>query len=158
MLTCSKITYEQCANISRAVAAGAGLAGCHGGMCDTFRESADWQFMTGAQWVAHPGGIVDYTVNLCPESPFCEGLSDFPMHCEQYYIHYDPAVKIHATTTFCLDNAPHMANGPVTMPVVFTKMWGKGRVYYNSLGHTNKTFDIPEIKTLMVRGLLWAAR
>ena len=38
-------------NISEAVARGVGLAGCHGGMCDAFRNDTEWQFMTGGQWV-----------------------------------------------------------------------------------------------------------
>ena len=158
MFTMSKISGQQCQNICRAVAEGAGIAGCHGGMCDSFRESTDWQFMTGAQWVAHPGGIVDYTVEVDPASPFCAGLSDFAVTSEQYYIHVDPAATVHATTTFKLDNGPHFANGEVEVPVVITKMWGKGKVFYNSLGHTWETFSIPEAKTLMLRGLLWAAR
>ena len=48
-------------NICEAVAKGTGIAGCHGGMCDAFRNSTKWQFMTGAQWVSHPGnGNVTY--------------------------------------------------------------------------------------------------
>jgi len=158
MFTMSEISGQQCGNICRAVAEGAGIAGCHGGMCDSFRNSTDWQFMTGAQWVAHPGGIVDYTVEVDPESPFCAGLNGFAVTSEQYYIHVDPAATVHATTTFKLDNGPHYANGEVTVPVVITKMWGKGRVFYNSLGHTWETFSIPEAKEIMLRGLLWAAR
>lgn len=158
MVTMSEISGQQCANVCRAVAEGAGLAGCHGGMCDSFRQSTDWQFMTGAQWVAHPGGIVDYTVQVDPASPFCEGLSDFAVTSEQYYIHVDPVAKVHATTTFVLKNGPHAANGEAVVPVVITKMWGEGRVFYNSLGHTYETFSIPEAKALMLRGMLWAAR
>lgn len=160
MWTMGTITHEQCQNICRAVAGGIGLAGCHGGMCDAFRDSTDWQFMTGAQWVAHPGGDgTPYTVRLVPNTPFTEGLSDFSVVSEQYYIHVDPAVKVYAATDFPVADGPYAANGTVSVPVVFTKMWGQGRVFYNSLGHTNKIFeDIPEAMELMLRGMLWAAR
>lgn len=158
--TMGTISGQQCQNICKAVEEGAGIAGCHGGMCDSFRESTQWQFMTGSQWVEHPGGDkAVYQVNLLPGSPFTEGLEDFTLQSEQYYIHVDPAVKVHATTQFPVFDGPHSSNGTVTLPIAYTKMWGKGKVYYNSLGHTYRIFtDIPAAKEMMRRGFLWAAR
>lgn len=148
-------------NVCAAVADGTGIAGCHGGMCDAFRNSTDWQFMTGAQWVAHPGnGDVTYKVTICPDtdSSIVDGIADFTVTSEQYYIHVDPAVKVLATTRFPTVDGPHAANGAVDVPVVYTKRWGKGNVFYNSLGHDRTTFDIPEARELMRRGFLFAAR
>lgn len=157
--TMGEINNEQCENICKAVENGAGIAGCHGGMCDSFRNSTQWQFMTGAQWVAHPGNSeVTYKVNLLSNSEFTDGMSDFSVISEQYYIHVDPAVTVYATTTFPIADGPHKTNGTVKVPVVFTKMWGKGKVFYNSLGHTWETFNIPEARELMRRGFLWATR
>ena len=137
MWTMGQITWEQGQNICRAVEEGAGIAGCHGGMCDSFRESTDWQFMTGSQWVAHPGNDqAVYEVNMKKDSPFTQGLEDFSIQSEQYYIHVDPAVKVHATTRFPVVEGPHSTNGQVELPVVYTKYWGRGKVFYNSLGHT----------------------
>lgn len=159
MWTMGEISNEQCSNICRAVAAGAGIAGCHGGMCDSFRNSTEWQFMTGAQWVAHPGNDgTKYMVNLKSDNTFTEGLQDFTVESEQYYIHVDPAVKVYATTRFPVAVGAYETNGIVDVPVIFTKMWGKGRVFYNSLGHTYKVFDIPQARIMMERGLVWAAR
>lgn len=160
MWTMGQITGQQCANICRAVAEGAGIAGCHGGMCDSFRDSTEWQFMTGSQWVAHPGnGEAVYRVNLKPDDPFTEGLEDFTIQSEQYYVHVDPAVRVHATTEFPVVDGPHASNGKVTIPVVYTKFWGKGRVFYNSLGHTYEVFEnFPAAKEMMRRGFLWATR
>jgi type 1 glutamine amidotransferase len=146
-------------NVSAAVSAGVGLAGNHGGMCDAFRENTEWQFMTGGNWVSHPGGLIDYTVeiNKSSSSPIVEGLEDFPVHSEQYYLHYDPAVDILATTRFPNALYFHSANRPIDMPVVWTKKWGHGRVFYNSLGHTDDVFDkSPTALELMRRGFLWA--
>ena len=158
--TMGEIGWEQCNNICKAVEEGAGIAGCHGGMCDSFRVSTDWQFLTGSQWVAHPGNDqAVYTVNLKQDNPFTEGLEDFSLQSEQYYIHVDPVVKVHATTRFPVFEGPHSSNGEVDLPVVYTKTWGKGKVFYNSLGHTYKVFeDIPAAKEIMRRGFLWAAR
>jgi len=142
------------------VAAGTGLAGCHGGMCDAFRWDTEWQFMTGGQWVSHPGGDgVEYTVNICRNSsPITQGLEDFPVKSEHYYLHIDPAVEVLATTRFPLVPYYHISNKPVDMPVAWTKFWGNGRVFYTSLGHHDDVFDnSPNAGIMMERGLVWAA-
>lgn len=146
-------------NVSAAVQSGVGLAGCHGGMCDAFRENVDWQFMTGGQWVAHPGNDgVAYTVNISnTSSPLTAGIEDFEVSSEQYYLHVDPAVEVLATTRFPLVDGPHKYNKAVDMPVAWTKRWGLGRVYYNSLGHQANIMEIPVVKEMMRRGFLWCA-
>ncbi len=158
--TMGSILPEQRQPVLDAVASGVGLAGCHGGMCDAFREDVDWQFMTGSQWVAHPGGEIDYEVNIVKStsSPIVEGLEDFPVHSEQYYIHVDPSINVLATTTFPTFDGPHASNGKVVVPVTYTKRWGEGRVFYTSLGHVNSVFEIPEALEMMRRGMLWAAK
>lgn len=150
--------YSQ--NVAKAVGAGVGLAGCHGGMCDSFRNDTEWQFMTGGQWVSHPGGDgIEYTVNICKgSSPIVEGLEDFPVCSEHYYLHVDPSIEVLATTRFPLVSYYHISNKPVDMPVAWTKFWGNGRVFYNSLGHHDDVFDkSPSAQVLMERGMLWAA-
>lgn len=149
--------YEQ--NVSYVISRGTGMAGCHGGMCDAFRNSTEWQFITGGQWVSHPGGDgIEYKVNICPESgPITEGLEDFSVTTEHYYLHVDPCVEVLATTRFPLVNFYHAANKPVDMPVAWTKYWGLGRVFYCSLGHHDDVFDqSPAAELLMERGLVWA--
>ncbi len=156
--TMGEIKKEQCTPVLAAVASGVGIAGCHGGMCDAFRNSVDWQFMTGGNWVAHPGNAgTTYRVNIRNNSSdLTTGIDDFNVTSEQYYLHVDPAVEVLATTRFPVANGYHTSNKAVDMPVVWTKRWGHGRVYYNSLGHHADTFDIPEVRELMKRGLLWA--
>ena len=158
--TMGEINKEQVEPVLEAVAGGVGLAGCHGGMCDSFRNSVQWQFMTGGNWVSHPGGDgVEYVVNIKRgSSPLVEGLEDFPVRSEQYYLHVDPAVEVLATTRFPTVNWYHASNGIVDMPVVWTKRWGHGRVFYNSLGHHADIIDMETPKELMRRGFLWAAK
>ncbi len=157
--TMGEITPEQVNPVIEAVANGTGLAGCHGGMCDAFRKDTNWQFMTGGNWVAHPGNAEQrYRVEFRRgSSPLVDGLADFDVTSEQYYLHVDPVVEVLATTRFPTARGYHAANGPVDMPVIWTKRWGAGRVYYNSLGHHADTFDIPAAAESMRRGLLWAA-
>ena len=154
------ITSEQSESVSEAIATGVGLAGCHGGMCDAFRNSVLWQFMTGGQWVAHPGNDgIEYTVNIksSSSSPIIDGIKDFKVKSEHYYLQVDPAIEVLATTTFPEVKWYHSTNGDVKVPVAWTKKWGHGRVFYNSLGHHADIFNIPEAIEIMRRGFLWAA-
>lgn len=159
-MTMSTLPHACEKNISYAVSRGVGLAGCHGGMCDAFRNSTEWQFITGGQWVAHPGNDgVKYTVNIRRgSSPIIDGIEDFEIISEQYYLHFDPAIEVLATTRFPVANGYHAANKPVDMPVVWTKYWGLGRVYYCSLGHNDGVFAASTSACLLMeRGMLWAA-
>lgn len=157
--TMGELPKKQIANLLDAIGSGVGVAGCHGGMCDAFRNNVTWQFIMGGNWVSHPGGDgVPYRVCMKNStSPLTDGIEDFDVVSEQYYLHVDPAVEVLATTSFPVIDWYHSTNKKVDMPVVWTKRWGHGRVYYNSLGHHNDVFDIPEAWELMKRGLLWAA-
>jgi type 1 glutamine amidotransferase len=157
VITMSTIEKPQLKNLVAAVVAGTGLAGFHGTMGDSFRNEPDYHFMTGAQWVAHPGDIIDYRVQVvAPEDPIMQGISDFDYRSEQYYMHVDPSVEVLATTTF---SGEHFASiDGVVMPVVYKRRHGKGRVFYSSLGHTADEFSVPQMRAIIERGLLWAAR
>ena len=155
--TMSTMEKEEVTNLTAAVESGVGLAGFHGGMCDAFRNEVAYQFMTGGQWVAHPGNIIDYTVNIAkPDDPVVAGISDFPYRSEQYYMHFDPSVEVLATTTFTGEHVEEIAG--VVMPVVWKRRFGKGRVFYSSLGHVADEFKVPQMRTIFERGALWAAR
>lgn len=156
MYTQSTITKEQETGLLDAVKAGAGLGGWHGGMGDAFRNSTEYQFACGGQWVAHPGNIIDYRVNIVKDDPITEGLSDFDMHSEQYFMHVDPSNEVLVTTTFTGEHAPWVAG--TVMPVVWKRKYGEGKVFYCSLGHVDADFEVPEAQTMVERGLLWATR
>ncbi len=152
------LSREAATNVSEAVARGTGLAGCHGGMCDAFRASPLWQFMTGANWVAHPGGDgVAYWVKIISVDPLVADIPDFDVRSEQYYLHVDQANKVLATTRTNTVAWYHTPNGPVDMPVAWTRSWGLGRVYYNALGHQADIIASGPAHEMLRRGLLWAA-
>jgi uncharacterized protein len=155
--TMSSITKPEATALCDAVKGGVGLAGHHGGMGDAFRDSVDYQFMCGGQWVAHPGNIIDYTVDVTkPNDPIMKGIASFEHRSEQYYMHVDPGVEVLATTTFSGEHAPWTKG--VVMPQVWKKMFGAGRVFYSALGHRAYELDVPEIQSIMIRGMSWAAR
>jgi uncharacterized protein len=155
--TMSKIEKPEAQALCEAVKGGVGLAGHHGGMGDAFRDSVDYQFMCGGQWVAHPGDIIDYRVNVTRrDDPVMAGIDDFSYRSEQYYLHVDPSNEVLATTVFSGEHAPWIDG--VVMPVVWKRRHGKGRVFYSSLGHVASEFAVPQMQTILRRGLVWAAR
>lgn len=157
VFTMSTITREQEQGLLDAIKSGVGFAGWHGGMADAFRNSTEYQFMVGGQWVAHPGNIIPYRVNITNhDHPITSGLNDFDMRSEQYYMHVDPSNNVLATTTFSGEYCSWIEG--VVMPVVWTRSWGQGRVAYSSLGHVASDFDVPEAREISRRSLLWASR
>ena len=157
--TMGTITPEQERGLLAAVRSGVGVAGWHGCMADSFRNNTEYQFMVGGQWVAHPGNIIDYTVNVIDhDDPITAGMGDFRVHTEQYYMHVDPSNKVLATTTFSGNEGDASWIAGTVMPVVWKRMWGQGRVFFNALGHVTTDFDVPEAREIMRRGMLWATR
>ena len=149
--TMGSIKREQLQPLLEAVQSGVGLAGCHGGLGDSFRQETEYQFMVGGQWVAHPGNDGRlYTVNIIDQNPITEGLKDFEVRSEKYYMHVDPAMRVMATTAF-------EDYGDAIVPVTWTKTYGKGRVFYTSLGHHADIVAMPQTMQMMERGMLWAA-
>lgn len=155
--TMGQISGPQLQGLSQAVLSGVGFGGWHGGMGDSFRNACDYQYIVGGQWVAHPGGVIDYRVNITNHTdPITAGLENFDMHSEQYYMHADPSNEVLATTTFDGSRMPWIEG--TVMPVVWKRRWGLGKVFYCSLGHVAKDFDVPQAREIVRRGLLWATR
>ncbi|RXP57878.1 ThuA domain-containing protein [Lutibacter sp. HS1-25] len=153
--TMGQISKEQSNALQKAVKNGVGLAGCHGGLGDSFRNNTGYQYMIGGQFVAHPGGLINYTVKISNEkSPISKGLKSFDIkHTEQYYMHIDPKVKVLATTTFS-NTYDYWIEGAV-MPICWTTKFGKGNIFYLSIGHDPQDFDNYESWQLLTRGIKW---
>lgn len=154
--TMGNISREQEAGLLAAVKSGVGIAGWHGGLGDAFRNNTNYQFMVGGQWVAHPGGVIDYDVDIKNKKDYVtKGLHSFHMKSEQYYMHIDPNVEVLATTKY--NGAVASWIDGAVMPVVWKKTYGDGRVFYSSLGHVASDFTVPEALEIMKRGIRWAA-
>ncbi|HDP35834.1 MAG TPA: ThuA domain-containing protein [Candidatus Hydrogenedentes bacterium] len=155
--TMGELSGDQESGLLEAVRAGAGVAGWHGGMGDAFRANTGYQFMVGGQFVEHPGGIIEYTVNVTrPNDPIMDGINDFQMRSECYYMHVDPSNEVLAATTLTGDHCPWVEG--CVMPVMWKRSYGEGRVFYSSLGHVAGDFDVRECFETMKRGMLWACR
>ena len=155
--TMGTISREQEKGLLEAVASGVGIAGWHGSMADSFRNNTEYQWMVGGQWVAHPGGVINYRINITKsDDPIVAGIEDFDIQSEQYYMHVDPSNEVLATTTFSGEHAYWVKD--VVMPVVWKRKYAKGKVFYASFGHTRQDFDVPEALEIQKRGMLWASR
>ena len=155
-VTMDEISKKQEENLLKAVLSGVGIAGAHGGLVDSFRKNTNYQFMIGGQWVAHPGNIIKYKVKML-EDELTSVLSDFEIVSEQYYMHYDPNIKIIAETKFNDEIYPWINN--VVMPIAWKKMYGKGKVFFISIGHDPDEFMVyKDGWELLTRGFMWAVR
>jgi len=171
-VTMSEISKEALAGLMGAVEAGTGLGGWHGGIADSFRSSAAYLHLVGGQFAEHPGkaeaerigdasdNYVDYTVELTEagrQHPIMAGVEDFALTTEQYWVLTDDYVDVLATTTQAVRSWDPW-HRPVTSPAVWTRSWGAGRVFVATPGHSVDVLARPEVRGIVERGLLWAAR
>ncbi|KQO65000.1 ThuA domain-containing protein [Curtobacterium sp. Leaf261] len=155
-VTMSSATDEQVAGLRAAVERGTGLVGWHGGIADSFRASAEYLQLIGGQFVAHPDAPVQHSIDMTDlghEHPITAGLDDFTLDTEQYWVLSDDLNDVLATTT-------HTARGQwaraVTVPAVWTRAWGAGRIVVVTPGHDVQILDHPSVRSMIERGVLWA--
>lgn len=155
--TMGQLSDDQVLGLEAACDEGIGIAGFHGGMGDAFRGNVRYQFITGVQFMAHPGNIKRWRVRICDrDDPITAGLEDFEIESEQYYMLVDPAHQCLADSIWKSDQDPWL-NGR-NMPVTVKKIHRHSRIFYCSLGHQPHEFKIPEVRAMIERGFLWASR
>jgi type 1 glutamine amidotransferase len=171
-MTMSTIEKDEFEGLRAAVEAGTGLAGWHGGIADSYRNTADYLHLIGGQFACHPGkhpderigeqsdNYVPYTVNLLPaaaDHPITTGLSDFELVTEQYWVLNDSYIDVLATTTQQVREWDPW-HRPVTSPAIWTRQWGQGRIFVATPGHNVDVLRNETVSTIIQRGLLWASR
>ena len=155
--TMGTLEKEQVAGLQKATEKGVGIAGFHGGMGDAFRGNVNYQFITGVQFVAHPDNVKWWRVEFgISDDPIVAGLEPFDIESEQYYVLVDPNFEWLAESTFHSENFPWVEGRK--MPVTVKKTHQNSRIFYCTLGHHPSEFEIPQVKTMITRGLLWATR
>lgn len=142
------LTEEQCANLTAAVRAGTGFAGWHGGIVATF-DNRDYLRMVGGLFLFHPPEFLTYRVRIAADHPIVDGLPDFDVTSEQYWMLTDNWNNVLATTTISPE--------AFEMPVAWTRKWGKGNVFFSAIGHRLADLQDPVVRELTVRGLIWAS-
>ncbi|QDP97430.1 hypothetical protein FOE78_17230 [Microlunatus elymi] len=173
VVTMSTIERDELKGLRAAVAAGTGLAGWHGGIADSYRNEADYLQLIGGQFAHHQAkgrpaelkgeagdNFVRYSVNIVPEQadhPIVAGISDFELETEQYWVLSDDYNDVLATTTIPSRDFDNW-HRPITCPAIWTRQWGKGKVFVCTPGHQLSVVQDPSVRTIIERGLLWVTR
>lgn len=148
------LTEDQAAGLDRAVRAGTGYAGWHGGIVAAFHRR-EYHWITGGMFIGHPGDFVPHTLTVTrPDHPITQGIDTVDLNTERYWVLTDPLNEVLATITFPGEAPWHE---PATHPAVWTRRWGEGRVFVSTVGHHLPDLDVPQIRRLTERGILWAA-
>ena len=171
--TMNTIAGDELRGLIAAVQNGAGLAGWHGGIADSYRNSSDYLQLIGGQFATHPAkaapdelvgdatdNFVRHTIDIVPEQadhPIVAGISDFELTTEQYWVLSDEYNDVLATTTLAARDFDPW-HRPVTCPAVWTRQWGQGRIFVSTPGHELAVVDDPNVRTIIERGILWASR
>ena len=171
-MTMSTIERDEFNGLRAAVEAGTGLAGWHGGIADSYRNTSDYLHLIGGQFACHPGkhpserigeqsdNYVPYRVNMLPaaaEHPITAGIGDFNLVTEQYWVLWDRYLDVLATTTQKVRPWDEW-HREITSPAIWTRRWGKGRIFVCTPGHSLDVLAHPTVHTVIERGLLWAGR
>jgi type 1 glutamine amidotransferase len=170
--TMTTIEPEEMAGLRAAVIAGTGMAGWHGGIADSYRNTADYLHMIGGQFAHHAGkdpaertgeqsdNYIPYTVEMTElgrTHEITQGIADFDLVTEQYWVLSDEYNDVLATTTQSVRPWDPW-HRPVTAPAIWTRQWGEGRIFVSAPGHRIEVVEDPNVRTIIERGLLWAAR
>ncbi|HEY1095486.1 MAG TPA: ThuA domain-containing protein [Glycomyces sp.] len=171
-VTMSEISHDQLKGLRAAIAAGTGMAGWHGGIADSYRNNSDYLQLIGGQFATHPSkepslccgtqedNYLKYTVEITElgrKHPVTEGLEDFELDTEQYWVLHDDLIDVLATTTHPVQPY-HPWHRPITSPAVWTRLWGEGRIMVATPGHSVDVLEDANVRTIMERGMLWATR
>jgi len=171
-VTMSQISHDQLQGLRAAIAAGTGMAGWHGGIADSYRNNSDYLQLIGGQFATHPSkepslccgtqedNYLKYTVEITElgrKHPVTEGLEDFELDTEQYWVLHDDLIDVLATTTHPVQPY-HPWHRPITSPAVWTRLWGEGRIMVATPGHSVDILEDANVRTIMERGMLWATR
>jgi uncharacterized protein len=142
---------------------GKGFVGAHTGD-DAFFEWPEFGEMIGGYFDGHPWGVFDAPVIV--EGPEFPAMKAFPVRFtirDEIYQHKDfDRRKVHVLARLDatkLDyTKPNIHRADHDFPVAWSKMYGKGRVFYATFGHAEETWDDPRVQKMYLEALKWSLR
>jgi type 1 glutamine amidotransferase len=127
---------------------------------DVFRSWPEYGRMLGGRLAGHPWGFMDETLVI--EDPHFPGMQQLPRILSLYHESYE----IKELSREKVDVLMRLDTSKLDMsraqrkdgdfPQAWAKTYGKGRVYYNSLGHDVTTWDDPAIQKMYFEAIKWA--
>ena len=124
----------------------------------------EFDTMLGGRFDDHPWGIIQAPVIV--EDPSFPGMSTLPitfLHTDEYYQIKDFSRKdshvILRLDVANLDlNDPRVHHHDQDFPLAWAKTYGKGRVYYNALGHDPSNWDERAVEQMYFEAIRWALK
>ncbi|WP_446742040.1 ThuA domain-containing protein [Silvibacterium acidisoli] len=141
---------------------GKGFVGIHAAL-DTNYKWPEYGEMTGGWFDQHPW--MTFNAPIINESPDFPAVRHFPKAFTKYDEIYQPKdwSRDKVNVLLSLDpskldysNNPRIHRMDHDFPVAWTKMYGKGRVFYSTLGHTEEAWEDPDIKKMYFEAIKWA--
>lgn len=141
---------------------GKGFVGIHAAL-DTFHNWPEYGDMTGGWFDEHPWST--FNAPIINEDPSFPAVRHFPAKFIKYDEIYQPKdwSRDKVNVLLSLDpnrldysNNPRIHRADHDFPVAWAKMYGKGRVFYSTLGHTEESWDDPDIRKMYFEAIKWA--
>jgi len=140
---------------------GRGFVGVHASADSNYKWEG-YNLLTGGWFDEHPWGTFDAPIIL--EDP------DFPAvrHFPRAFLKRDEIYQLknwsrdNVNVLLRLDEAklnydnPRVHRADHDFAVAYARMFGKGRVFYSTLGHTNESWDDPDISKMYFEAIRWA--
>lgn len=142
---------------------GKGFVAAHAG-ATAFFSWPEFGEMLGGRFDEHPWGITEAPVVV--EDPKFPGLTHLPAsfrHIDEYYQIKDfsrskARVLVRLDVSALDKSAPLVHHKDDDFPLVWAKMYGKGRVYYSALGHDPSNWDERAVQEMYYQAILWALK
>ena len=142
-----ELTNTQERGLLSFVDSGGGFFGLHTAAA-SFRECEGYHRMLNGFFNGHSPHM-KFTVTVSdPGDPITEGLADFEVTDELYYLKHDPGKSHHLLQAYD-------ETRDETHVMAFKHTCGEGRVFFFALGHDMAVLENPNFQQVVLRGALW---
>ena len=141
---------------------GKGFVGIHSAL-DTNYTWPEYGEMLGGWFDEHPW--MTFNAPIINEDPSFPAVRHFPAAFVKYDEIYQPKDWSREKVNVLLsldaakldyDNNPKIHRADHDFAVAWSKMYGKGRVFYSTLGHTEESWEDPDVRTMYFEAIKWA--
>lgn len=129
----------------KAVESGVGIMAFHGGI-DWFSTEKYYE-MIGALYL-YDTLPEKYTVEVMDDHVITDGINDFDVVSEKYFMQMDPTNNVLATAYY----------NEMNTPVMWTKNHKEGRVFYSTLAHSEEEVFSEPHQTILLNAVDWCAK
>lgn len=152
----SWITEEQGAAVKEFVQAGGGFYSLHNNSHVSL-SSKNYREVMGGAYIGHPP-LRPFLVRVVnKEHPITSGIADFMVNDEQHFVAYDKDPRYVILESENIDGLEYEIHGRKSI-AGWAYDYGKGRVVFTAVGHTNHALWVPSYFELQKRAVRWLVR